>query len=193
MRIGPSEVHIKDSQFFDRIYNVATKLDKYGWFYRSSNTPYASFGTVNAEDHRLRRSALGKHFSPASIIKLDPLIKQAVSTLCRRFEEHRSVKKVVDLANAYRCFSGDIVSEYVIPVPLTLLEHENFAADYNSVLVRDFAMFGTFNRHLGWLYPAALSMPRWLISLLIPPAALTVYDNIQVAQIRTSVHEHQLT
>ncbi|ERF72716.1 hypothetical protein EPUS_04769 [Endocarpon pusillum Z07020] len=182
VRIGPSEVHIKDAQFFDKFYNVTTKLDKYDWFYRFANTPYASFGTIKAEDHRLRRSALAKHFSPASIIRLDPVITQAVSILCRRLEEHRRGKRVVDLGNAFRCFSGDVVTEYVVPDPLTLLEHENFAADYNSVFIRRFAIFGTFNRHLGWLLPVMLSMPRWLLLLTNPPAVLQVFSRIKLIE-----------
>lgn len=193
VRIGPNEVHIQDSQFFDRIYNVTTKFDKYAWFYRFMNTPHSSFGTIKAEDHRLRRGALGKNFSPASIIRLDPLITQAVSTLCRRFEEHCHGKKVVDLGNAYRCLASDIVSEYVLPDPLTFLEHEDFAAAYHSVLVKDFVIFGVFHRHLGWLYPVVLSMPRWLLMLTSPPAVLQVLGSIQVAQTQSSTHQRQLT
>ncbi len=193
IRIGPNEVHIKDSQFFDSIYNVTTKLDKCGWFYRFTNTPYGSFGTIKAEDHRLRRGAVGKHFSPASIIRLDPLITQAVSTLCQRLEEHRRGQRVVDLENAYRCFSGDVISEYVLPDPLTFLEHEDFAADYNSAFVRDFVVYGVFNRHLGWLFPVILSMPKWLLSLTSSPAVLQVFGSVQVAQIQALAHERQLT
>lgn len=179
IRIGPYEVHIADPHFFDRIYNVTTKFEKYGWYYRFGNLPLTSFGTIDADLHRLRRSPLAKHFSPANIIKLDPLIKDSVALLCRRLEEHRQAKKVVDLGNAYRCIVADIVSEYVIPVAPTLLEDENFAADYNVVL-RDFAIIGTFNRHLGWLFPLMQAMPRWLVSIVAPAPALAVYDNLKV-------------
>lgn len=54
-------------------------------------------------------------------------------------------------------------------------------------------MFGTFNRHLGWLLPAILSMPGWLLSLTSPPAVLQVFSRIKVAQIQTSADERQLT
>lgn len=139
----------------------------------------ASFGTIKADLHRLRRGAFAKLFSASSIIKLDPLIEGYVGLLCRRIEEHRQAKKIVDLGNAYRCAAIDIVSDYVLPINSTLLEDELFAAEYHNV-VRKFTMFATLDRHLGWLIWLIRAMPRWLVLVISPTAAVAVYDNEKV-------------
>jgi cytochrome P450 len=113
---------------------VTSKLDKYDWYYAFANLSLTSFATIDADLHRLRRAPINKHFSPASIIKIEPLIKHLLAILCRRLEEHRQAKKAVNIGMAYRCLANDIVSEYVIPVAPTLLKEENFAADYLLVI-----------------------------------------------------------
>jgi len=158
---------------------VTSKLDKYGWFYSFADFTMTSFGTVDADLHRLRRAPISKHFSVASIIKLDPLIKNSITTLCRRLEEYRQAKKAVNLGMAYRCLANDIVSEYVVPVAPTLLEDENFAADY-LLVIRDFAVMAVYNRHLPWLVPLMQAMPRWMIAKFGPPPALKLRDNFEV-------------
>jgi hypothetical protein len=120
-----------------------------------------------------------KHFSPASIIKLDPLIKDSISLLCRRLDEHRQAKKVVELGMAYRCVAHDVISEYAVPVAPTLLEDDYFAAD-SHYIIRDWAVMGIYNRRLLWLLPLMLAMPRWMVSLTSSPPALRIYDDFKV-------------
>jgi hypothetical protein len=179
VRIGPNEVHIVDPEFFDRIYNVTSKLDKYDWFYNFANLRISSFGTIDADLHRLRRGPINKHFTPSSIIKMEPLIKDSTALLCRRLEEHRQAKKAVNIGMAFRCLVTDIVSEYVVPVAPTLLEDENFSADYLYV-IRDFAVVAVYNRHIPWLIPMMQAMPRWMVSTISPPPAVRLYDNFKV-------------
>jgi hypothetical protein len=144
------------------------------------NLTHTSFGTIGADLHRLRRGPLAKPLSPASIVKLDPLIKEYVGLLCRRIEEHCRAKRCVDLGNAYRCLTSDVVSSYTLPVAPTLLEDENFSAEYNQVL-RDFSKIGTYNRHLGWIMPFFQAAPRWLVSTVSSAPTLAVFDNLKVS------------
>jgi hypothetical protein len=179
VRIGPNEVHIADPDYFERIYNVTTKFEKYKWYYRFLNIPDSTIPTSAADLHRRRRGAFSKYLSAAGIAKIDPIIKKSVGTLCRRVGEHREADEIIDLGNAYRCLAADVISDYVLPAAPTFLEAKHFAAGYNEVL-RNALILALLNRHLGWLFPLVLAMPRWLVFGTSPTPVVAVYDNLKV-------------
>lgn len=171
---------------------MTTKLHKDPWYYRFANLSQGSFGTVDSALHRLRRSAFAKQFSPAFIILLDSLINDHVGLLCRRVEELRQARKIVDLGNAYMSIAAGIVSDFVLPDTPNLLEDEQFSAGYHAA-VRDFSILGVLNRHVSWLYPLLRVMPRWFVSITSPEPVLAVYDNRKVLCKSIFISSSQLT
>ncbi len=179
VRISPHEVHIRDSEFFLRVNSNTSKLDKYAWYYNFVATPLAAFGTASHDLHRIRRLGLAKYFSTANIKRLEPSIQSCVSTLIRRLGEHRLQGKVVDLSNAYRCLSSDVITEYAFPRSRFTLESPDFNAGVNRVL-RNFTNIAIWHRHIPIIFPILRAWPRWVIAILDPGPSLTVFDYQQV-------------
>jgi cytochrome P450 len=178
VRISPWEVHINDPGFFEKLYNVPTKLDKDPRYYRFINRPQASFGTIDSDLHRLRRGSLSKFFSSASISKIEPLLMNRVGLLCRRLEEHRQEKKPVTLSDAFRCLATDIVTEYAVPQAPTMLEYENFGAEF-ARFMRDMSHLAVWNRHFPFIIPLFELIPRPVVAKMDPGPGLAMFDAIE--------------
>ena len=175
MRINPDEVHIRDSKYFNQLYSMTNKLDKWGWYYRFAGAPNASFGTANADLHRMRRKALSRFFSPSAIANIEESVNRCVQRLCERFREHAGTDVPVVCSNAYRCFAGDVVSQYCLPEGLNLLDSADFAADYNKQ-ARTLSYVGLWNRYFDWIIPLFLKAPRWLVEKTATSGAVQAFD-----------------
>lgn len=65
VRVTPNEIHIRDSQFFDKVYTGNKTIAKPGWDVKMAISD-ASFTTVDGARHRHRRTALSPLFVPIS-------------------------------------------------------------------------------------------------------------------------------
>ena len=122
---------------------------------------------------------MAKYFSPAHIKRLEPSIQNCVSTLMRRLGEHRLDGKVVDLSNAYRCLSSDVITEYAFPRSRFTLESPDFDAGVHRAL-RNSTYIAIWHRHIPIIFPILRDWPRWIIAKLDPGPSLTVFDHQQV-------------
>ena len=181
VRISPHEVHIKDSKFFLQLNANTSQLDKYAWYYDFIACSLAAAVTSSHELHRTRRLAVARHFSTANVAKLEPLIQNCISKLVSRLDEHRLQGKVVDLSNAYRCLTTDVVTGYVLPRSRSMLSLPDFAAGYNRVL-RNFANIATWNRHIPIIFRIFNAIPRWVIAKIDPGPSLAVFDDQKVCR-----------
>ncbi|EON70037.1 hypothetical protein W97_09305 [Coniosporium apollinis CBS 100218] len=174
IRINPNELHIRDPDYYDTLYNQTNRLDKSDYFYRMLGNPYALFNTSPASLHRIRRSALNPFFSAQVISRFRPHLQHATDRLCERMAACAEHDEVIPLFYAYRCLTVDIISEFVFGSQLGLLDREDwgraFYAAYRSLwdlspLIRQFPIIMT----------AAMAMPRWMTAVL-NPKALEVVD-----------------
>lgn len=174
IRINPNELHIRDPDYYDTLYNQTNRLDKSDYFYRMLGNPYALFNTSPASLHRIRRAALNPFFSAQVISRFRPHLQHATDRLCERMAACAEHGEVVPLFYAYRCLTVDIISEFVFGSQLGLLDREDwgraFYAAYRSLwdlspLIRQFPIIMT----------AAMAMPRWMTAVL-NPRALEVVD-----------------
>ena len=175
MRINPSEVHISDPDYFNQLYSVTSKLDKDGWYYRFAGSPDASFGTANADLHRMRRKAMSRFFSQSAIANFEQSVIKCVQRLCERIKEQAIAGVPVVLSNAYRCLAGDVVTQYMLPQGLNLLDSADFADSYNSQ-ARSLSYIAVWNRHFGWIIPLFLKTPRWMVEKTATPGGLQAFD-----------------
>src|SRR5881227_1736964 len=74
----------------------------------------------------MRRGALNRYFSKASIAKLEPLIHDLADRLCNKLLARRGNGKPFDITMAYSCFTTDIISSYAFGQTEGFLEQPDF-------------------------------------------------------------------
>ncbi|PVH97057.1 putative cytochrome P450 [Periconia macrospinosa] len=174
IRINPWEVHIDgrvDPAFWHVLYSQTNRLDKDSWYYGSFGTGLSAVATSSSDLHRARRGAISSYFSPANVRKYEPMILGHISKLISRLEKCGSNNEVVDLANAYRCLTIDVVSSFSLPEPRKMLEWEDFGKGFNA-LMRDLSKLITLQRHLKVVNPLLEMIPEWLIRAMDKSGAL---------------------
>jgi len=93
----------------------------------------ASFGTIGADVHRVRRSALGPFFSTQAMVKFYPHMQPIVDPLIARMELCADRDGEIPLFYAYRCLTVDTISEYVFAHQMGLLDRADYGRYFYSV------------------------------------------------------------
>lgn len=112
IRINPYELHVLDSNFYDTLYASSAsgeKRDKWEWFTKQFGLPEAMFSTTSHDQHKLRRAALNRFFSMASVKKLQPMIEERVDKLLKRLLSFKDVTEndgVIKVNYAYAAFTN---------------------------------------------------------------------------------------
>ena len=125
------------------------------------------FSTVPHDLHRVRRAAVSSYFSKQSVIKLEPVIKGAVQTLCSRIEEYRRSRKPLNFSHAFSAFTTDVVTEYCFGISNNFLAHPDFAPDMYDA-VTGFVRAAHVTRQFGWILPLMEATPVWLVARMNP-------------------------
>ncbi|OCK73084.1 cytochrome P450 [Lepidopterella palustris CBS 459.81] len=174
VRIGPNELHIRDSEYYNTLYNMTNRLDKYEWFYSMLGNPQASFGTIRSDVHRVRRGALSPFFSLKAVAKFYPHVQSIVNRLMQRMELCSERDEPIPLFYAYRCMTVDIISEYVFGHQMGMLDRADWGSDFYSAWRSLWELSPTI-RQLPFLMDLIMSTPRW-ITQMTDPRALEVVD-----------------
>lgn len=139
IRINPYELHVSDPTFYDILYASSAsgaKRDKWGWFTKQFGTPEAMFSTISHDQHRLRRAALNRFFSMASVRKLQPMIEGRVTSLLERLRGFKDVKGnegAIKLDFAYSAFTnGEFCSFWKRLLAHAITEEPRFLPDVPS-------------------------------------------------------------
>ncbi|KAI9791752.1 MAG: hypothetical protein M1816_003562 [Peltula sp. TS41687] len=191
VRISPYEVHIDDPDYFDQIYSVTSRLDKYSWFYDCFNLPAAGLLAKSHEVHHRRRKPLAYLFTNSCVARLEPGLRQVVKNLLMKFQKHKDSKTPLDLSSLYRCFTIDVVTEYCFPRGYGFLDTPDYSKDFFFTL-RKFNQTSAWNRYIPLIQLQAL-MPLRLLRLLDPkiPEVMTFVevglDTETVASINTDL------
>ena len=105
VRINPVELHIETPDFYEKLYG-GNRRDKWDWIVQQFGIPEATFSTVSADLHRLRRSALNPFFSKASVRKLQPVIQEKVDILLARLKEFGGSGAVMNVGHAFAAYTN---------------------------------------------------------------------------------------
>ena len=109
IRINPYELHIADSQFYDKLYASGAsgeKRNKWDWFTKQFDTPGSMLSTDDHGHHKLRRTALNRFFSSASVKKLQPMIDGKVGLLVERLRAVKDTGKVTKMNLAFSAMTN---------------------------------------------------------------------------------------
>ncbi|EFW15797.1 conserved hypothetical protein [Coccidioides posadasii str. Silveira] len=169
VRISPHELHINDPAFIDTLYAGGGKRrDKYVFYASQFGLPKSLFGTADHYHHRLRRSALRRFFSKASVTQLEPLITKKIDTLCSIIQATAGSGRPVSLSDAYSAITSDVATEYAFGTCTNFVCPSNpyFQRNFRVTLVKGL-MVATHSKQFPWIRS---------ISNMIPISVLRVLD-----------------
>ncbi|KAF2458278.1 putative cytochrome P450 [Lineolata rhizophorae] len=174
VRIGPNELHILDPGYYNTLYSMTNRIDKYDWFYSMMGNPEAMFATIRAETHKARRGAVAPFFSMRAVTAFYPHVQGGVTRLVNRMEECAKRGEPIPLFYAYRCLTVDIISEYVFGGQFGLLNRPDWGRDFYSAW-RSMWELSPVIRQIPILMDIMMAMPRW-VTAMINPKGLEVVD-----------------
>jgi hypothetical protein len=170
VRVTPDELHVSDPEWIDRIYAGSGKRrNKNGYFMRQANIPLSTWSTIDHETHRLRRGALSKFFSKASVAKLELLIQEKARKLCGQILTHRGSGHPVNLEFALSCFTTDVVTEYSFARSYDFLADPRFKSLKSTINGGEDA--AQFLKHFPIAAAIIHSIPQPILSKLMPDAS----------------------
>ncbi|MCJ1245681.1 hypothetical protein MMC30_002885 [Trapelia coarctata] len=182
VRINPTEVHVKDPDWYDELYTSAARpRDKSSWYIGRIGGG-SVFGTVPHNHHRLRRSAFNHMFSKGSIEAIGSMIQEKVDTLCKAVEGHISSGEPLRLDLGYIALTIDMISEYAFGESFKLLEKPGFSQEWKDAIYAQFESAIPL-RHFPWIANLILLLPDWVASKINKPTAAFVANQETVRKL----------
>jgi hypothetical protein len=161
VRIGPNELHVNDPSFYEDVYNFETFFD------RPEVNLVNLQHSASFERHKVRRRVFEPYFSKQAVARLEPLIRSNANKLSQRVEEAKSTRKPINMTLLARCFTCDVICEYMFATPFDFLDNPEKSASFfdtqnflfeNFHLYREFYLFYRFANTVSalpaWLRPA---------------------------------------
>lgn len=153
---------------------MSNRFDKYDYFYSMLGNPEATFSTISANVHRLRRQSLTPFFTVKAVQNFHSQLQRLSDRLVERMLECKAADKPVPLFLAYRCLTADLISEYIFGRQLGLVNREDFGKAF-YVSWRSLWDLSPVIRQLPWMMKVMLGLPRW-VTAVASPKALEVLD-----------------
>ncbi|KAJ4135277.1 hypothetical protein NW768_004899 [Fusarium equiseti] len=162
IRIAPNELHITDVSLYNKIYSQKDPWPKNGDFYAAFGTPHSLFVETDHGLHRERRKLLNPYFSRGGVLNVQDLIQEKAATLGARFQKLPPGFRV-NLYNALRCLTVDIISDYASGSCLNQLETTN--DDFFGSYLEPFDAFAENIWHMCYrplIRAIVTSAPAWI-------------------------------
>jgi hypothetical protein len=154
VRINPSEVHIRDPDFYDTLYvGKSRKRDKLPWFVYIG-LPGSTFSTAQYSTHRKRRNILSPFFTKSAISDLGPVVSSKMSMVCYHLSKKVGTGDTLELQSLFACFAADTLSTYIFGSAQSFgyLESPDITDDWKRKINSVFEML-VLVRHFPWLLP----------------------------------------
>lgn len=174
VRIGPNELHVLDSSWYNTLYNMSNRFDKYQYFYSMLGIPEATFPCIAADVHKLRRASLVPFFSTKAVFGFHSHLQALTDRLTQRMTECQQAGKPVPLFYAYRCISADMISAFIFGKQLGLIERNDWGKSFYASW-RSLWEISPLIRQIPVLFKIIMSLPRW-VTAATSPQALEVVD-----------------
>ncbi|EFY97821.2 Cytochrome P450 CYP5336A1 [Metarhizium robertsii ARSEF 23] len=151
IRISPYELHVADAKFFDTLYRMEGRWDKYSWTYDAFGAKGSTVFCSDHHVHKARRRAIAPFFSKANVLDRQALLHRNVGKLCRRLSDLSGT--AVNLGAAISAFTRDNANEYIIGKAYNELDLEDFGIGL-SIASQGAGMFWRATKHIRWFGPA---------------------------------------
>jgi cytochrome P450 len=144
VRVTPSEVHIKDSAFWETLFVKYPKSDRYEWTEPRFGCPQSVFTTSDSNLHKLRRGALSSLFSRRSVLNFEQVVQDKARDLCDGIAKYGESGGVVKMSDGFAAFSGDVVVQYSFGFNYDHLKSDGFGENLEPGFMGSYALV-TFN------------------------------------------------
>ncbi|KAE9394089.1 cytochrome P450, partial [Gymnopus androsaceus JB14] len=135
VRVGPNTLHFNDRNAFHDIYTYGTLAKEPGFYHSIVATfPQATFACCDSGDAKYRRGLLAPSFSRRAVVSLEYTIQKKIDQLLTILEEHySSASSPVQLDDAYRALTTDIITSYCFAQSSDTLD----IPDFSHFMLRD--------------------------------------------------------
>lgn len=133
----------------------------------------ATFHTIDAQEHKIRRGAIAPFFSQKSILALEPTLQRIVIKVCSRLSEFENSKQPVDLRLLFSCMTTDIITEYAFPHCFNLLSTPDLSPAWRNTFAEGLRNFHVF-KHAPFLWHILRSIPPNILTRLNPQMKVTL-------------------
>ncbi|KAL2844381.1 cytochrome P450 [Aspergillus pseudodeflectus] len=157
VRFNPREVHIRDPYYFNTIYCASSlgKRNKDTGFPGVHSVRHSLLTTLTHQKHRQRRALLETVMAPPSVKTWEPIIREHIAILMKRFSEAPS--GIVDLNAAFAALTADTVGRFLTGESLGALNAPGFRND-----MHEGSKSGAAGIHLLRLFPAVAGVLSWI-------------------------------
>ncbi|KAI1108378.1 cytochrome P450 [Nemania sp. NC0429] len=156
IRISPHELHVIDPEFYDTLYRMDGRWDKYSWTYDAFGAKTSTIFGSDHDAHKIRRSAIAPFFSKSRVASRQDALDRHIDKLCQRISELAGT--TFNLGAAISAFTRDAANEYVVGRLYNELDLEDFGVGL-SLASQGAGPFWRITKHVRWFGPAMRGLP----------------------------------
>lgn len=161
------------------MYSAYSRLDKDPKYTGFANQELAPFGAIKHDVHHVRRAALNKSFSPTSVARILPLLRERTRVLLDRLSERQQQGQPETLGDAYKSFATDVINAYALPHAPLHLENRDFEAVYNKS-IRQILTTGFIHTHFPFVWQTFETIPLWLLKRTVASDQYAVLEHVDL-------------
>jgi hypothetical protein len=98
VRINPYELHIEDTDYYDKLYSRTLSLDKYEYGAGLFGSSASVFTTSSHDMHGHRRAPLNPMFSKRAFVNFQPVIREKLELLCKYIAKYKDTGSVFNVS-----------------------------------------------------------------------------------------------
>lgn len=179
IRIGPNEIHIRDSDYFDILYANTARLDKDPWFYGFLDDS-AAFNTSSEIVHQRKISKVEPYFSKANVQRKEAVLMETINNFVTELDTFASAGRVTHLKNAFKSYATDVVCAFCFPESANYVQGPDFSASFHRGQEK-FARIVPWFRFIPGSSTLTQYTPDWLVSIL-PKDTKAAISIVQVSK-----------
>lgn len=183
VRNRPDAIHVSDPLFIDTLYSQSPKQrrERYYTVIQGLQAPGSILATVDHDMHRRRRAVLNPYFSQQNVRRLEPIIKDTLANLLRRFDGWAREGAPVQLNTAFRAATKDVIQAYALGESAKCLDMPDCNAAFFDVLTPQ--RICHLGNHIYWLAKLLNNLPPATMKFLVPRVGVF----IEFMQVRRSL------
>ena len=136
----------------------------------SDGLPHTTaFSTIDHDEHRMRRAAIGSYFSKARITALEPFLHERVGLLCDSLLR-QARDGPVEMHTLFLAFANDTVCSYAFDYSMNLLEDPQRAKDWR-LTINAVSSLTPLIKQFPWFIGVAKRIPHLFLRALVPRLA----------------------
>jgi hypothetical protein len=171
VRINPNEVHIKDPDFYDKIYFIGSKFPRDKRYYGALGGAENIISATTIAAHKRHRDVINTFFARRNILRVEPVVQNEVEKFCGSMKQyHGGGAAPMDLRVSTRALALDVIADMCFDTKYDAIQQKELAAAFIKISEVT-SYFWALNLYLpGKTVATALveCLPTWLLEKLEP-------------------------